>query len=122
MGIRVSSGSSLGGTMAIADCPPVNRGDRNHPFLASFELWLRGGAPGRREARCTLTGQGFARNDGANRRALGAFFVSIEVDPMKVANSLKALMGRHRANKLVRRRGRVYIINKVDKRYKARQG
>ena len=41
---------------------------------------------------------------------------------MKVANSLKALMGRHRANKLVRRRGRVYIINKVDKRYKARQG
>jgi large subunit ribosomal protein L36 len=31
-------------------------------------------------------------------------------------------MKRHRANKLVRRRGRVYIINKVDKRYKARQG
>ena len=41
---------------------------------------------------------------------------------MKVTNSLKALMGRHRATKLVRRRGRVYIINKVDKRYKARQG
>ena len=41
---------------------------------------------------------------------------------MKVRYSLKALMGRHRANKLVRRRGRVYIINKVDKRYKARQG
>ena len=41
---------------------------------------------------------------------------------MKVANSLKALMRRHRANKLVRRRGRVYIINKVDKRFKARQG
>jgi large subunit ribosomal protein L36 len=41
---------------------------------------------------------------------------------MKIRNSLKALMGRHRANKLVRRRGRVYIINKVDKRYKARQG
>jgi large subunit ribosomal protein L36 len=41
---------------------------------------------------------------------------------MKIRNSLKALMGRHRANKMVRRRGRVYIINKVDKRYKARQG
>ena len=41
---------------------------------------------------------------------------------MKIRNSLKALMTRHRANKLVRRRGRVYIINKVDKRYKARQG
>lgn len=41
---------------------------------------------------------------------------------MKIRNSLKALMTRHRANKLVRRRGRVYIINKTDKRYKARQG
>jgi large subunit ribosomal protein L36 len=41
---------------------------------------------------------------------------------MKVRNSLKALMARHRGNKLVRRRGRVYIINKIDKRYKARQG
>ncbi len=41
---------------------------------------------------------------------------------MKIRNSLKALMTRHWANKLVRRRGRVYIINKVDKRYKARQG
>ena len=34
---------------------------------------------------------------------------------MKVRNSLKALLTR-------RRRGRVYIINKVDKRFKARQG
>ena len=45
-----------------------------------------------------------------------------ETGPMKIRNSLKALMTRHRANKLVRRRGRVYIINKVDKRFKARQG
>jgi large subunit ribosomal protein L36 len=52
---------------------------------------------------------------------LRAFLVYSEVI-MKVTNSLKALLGRHRANKLVRRRGRVYIINKVDKRYKARQG
>ena len=41
---------------------------------------------------------------------------------MKVRNSLKSLRSRHRDNRLVRRRGRVYIINKVDKRYKARQG
>ncbi|MBM3607963.1 MAG: 50S ribosomal protein L36 [Alphaproteobacteria bacterium] len=41
---------------------------------------------------------------------------------MKVRNSLKSLMKRHRANQLVRRRGRVYIINKVQKRFKARQG
>jgi large subunit ribosomal protein L36 len=41
---------------------------------------------------------------------------------MKVRNSLKSLIGRHRANQLVRRKGRVYIINKVQKRFKARQG
>ena len=41
---------------------------------------------------------------------------------MKVRNSLKSLLGRHRANRLVRRKGRVYIINKVQKRFKARQG
>ncbi len=41
---------------------------------------------------------------------------------MKVKNSLKSLRGRHRANRLVRRRGRAYIINKVAGRYKARQG
>jgi large subunit ribosomal protein L36 len=41
---------------------------------------------------------------------------------MKVRNSLKSLRSRHRANQLVRRKGRVYIINKVQKRFKARQG
>ncbi len=41
---------------------------------------------------------------------------------MKVRNSLRSLRGRHRANKIVRRRGRVYIINKVNRRFKARQG
>ena len=41
---------------------------------------------------------------------------------MKIKNSLKALKGRHRDNQLVRRKGRVYIINKTQKRYKARQG
>jgi large subunit ribosomal protein L36 len=41
---------------------------------------------------------------------------------MKIRNSLKSLLGRHRDNRLVRRKGRVYIINKTQKRYKARQG
>jgi len=41
---------------------------------------------------------------------------------MKVRNSLKSLRGRHRNNRLVRRKGRVYIINKLNPRYKARQG
>ena len=41
---------------------------------------------------------------------------------MKIKNSLKALKSRHRANRQVRRRGRVYIINKSNPRFKARQG
>ncbi len=41
---------------------------------------------------------------------------------MKIRGSLKSLIGRHRENQLVRRKGRVYIINKVQKRYKAKQG
>jgi large subunit ribosomal protein L36 len=42
--------------------------------------------------------------------------------PMKVRNSLKSLRARHRDNQIVRRKGRVYVINKTQKRYKARQG
>jgi large subunit ribosomal protein L36 len=41
---------------------------------------------------------------------------------MKVRSSLKTLKARHRDCKLVRRRGRVYVINKTNPRYKARQG
>jgi len=44
------------------------------------------------------------------------------VHVMKIRNSLKSLRGRHRANRLVRRKGRVFIINKTNPRYKARQG
>lgn len=42
--------------------------------------------------------------------------------PMKIKNSLKALRARHRGNQLVRRKGRVYVINKAAPRFKARQG
>ena len=41
---------------------------------------------------------------------------------MKVRNSLKSLRGRHRDNKIVRRKDRVYVINKTQPRFKARQG
>ncbi|MEZ5785043.1 MAG: type B 50S ribosomal protein L36 [Xanthobacteraceae bacterium] len=41
---------------------------------------------------------------------------------MKVRNSLKSLRGRHRNNRIIRRKGRVFIINKTQRRYKARQG
>jgi large subunit ribosomal protein L36 len=45
-----------------------------------------------------------------------------ELRAMKVRNSLKSLRSRHRNNRLVRRKGRVYVINKVQRRFKARQG
>ncbi len=44
------------------------------------------------------------------------------VRTMKIRNSLRSLRKRHRANRLVRRKGRIYIINKTNPRFKARQG
>ncbi len=41
---------------------------------------------------------------------------------MKIVNSLKSLKDRHRDNRVIRRRGRIYVINKTQKRFKARQG
>lgn len=41
---------------------------------------------------------------------------------MKIVNSIKTLRSRHKACKVVRRRGRTYIINKQNPRFKARQG
>ena len=41
---------------------------------------------------------------------------------MKVANSLRSLKNRHRDCRVVRRKGRVYVINKTQRRFKARQG
>jgi large subunit ribosomal protein L36 len=43
-------------------------------------------------------------------------------DPMKVKNSLRSLKNRHRDCRVVRRKGRVYVINKTQRRFKARQG
>ena len=41
---------------------------------------------------------------------------------MKIVNSLKTLKKRDKSCRIVRRKGRVYVINKVNPRYKARQG
>lgn len=41
---------------------------------------------------------------------------------MKVRSSLKSLKSRHKDCKVVRRKGRLYVINKTDGRFKARQG
>jgi large subunit ribosomal protein L36 len=41
---------------------------------------------------------------------------------MKVRSSLRSLKSRHRDCQVVRRRGKVYVINKTDPRFKARAG
>ena len=41
---------------------------------------------------------------------------------MKVLSSLKSAKKRHLHCKVVPRRGRVYVINKTNPRFKARQG
>lgn len=65
-------------------------------------------------------------NSGASSGAPFEFGPHLGLDrrarTMKIKNSLKALKGRHRDNRMVRRKGRIYIINKTAPRYKARQG
>jgi large subunit ribosomal protein L36 len=41
---------------------------------------------------------------------------------MKVVNSLKSAKTRHRDCRVIRRKGRVFVINKTNPRFKARQG
>jgi len=41
---------------------------------------------------------------------------------MKVRNSLRSLKNRDKDCRVVRRKGRVYVINKKNPRFKARQG
>jgi large subunit ribosomal protein L36 len=55
----------------------------------------------------------FQRKSDENRQAFQA---------MKIRNSLKSLKSRHRDCRVIRRRGRTYVINKTNRRFKARQG
>ena len=41
---------------------------------------------------------------------------------MKVLNSLKSAKQRDRNCRVIRRKGRTYVINKTNPRFKARQG
>jgi large subunit ribosomal protein L36 len=63
----------------------------------------------------------FTRRWNCKNAPTGAVFIG-KRPKMKIRNSLKSLMKRHRDNQLVRRKGRVFIINKTQKRFKARQG
>ena len=55
----------------------------------------------------------FSSSIASNRQAFQA---------MKIRNSLKSLKSRHRDCRVIRRRGRTYVINKTNRRFKARQG
>ncbi|GAB6034392.1 hypothetical protein JCM17795_05940 [Galenea microaerophila] len=43
------------------------------------------------------------------------------ISNMKVLSSLKSAKNRHKDCQIVRRRGKVYVINKTNPRFKARQ-
>lgn len=60
-----------------------------------------------------------------NHRRIGwqcLYIVQSKARLMKIRNSLKSLKDRHRDNRVIRRRGRTYVINKTNRRFKARQG
>jgi large subunit ribosomal protein L36 len=61
----------------------------------------------------------FPADNSVDRRRREACFHPF---PMKVVSSIKSAKKRHPACQVVRRKGRVYVINKVEPRYKARQG
>jgi large subunit ribosomal protein L36 len=61
-----------------------------------------------------LTPKGFA--------GISARLESDGAQAMKVLNSIKSAKRRDKNSKVVRRKGRVYVINKVNPRFKARQG
>ena len=54
------------------------------------------------------------RSTGAEKVGKGA--------EMKIVNSLKTAKLREKGCRVVRRRGRIYVINKKNPRFKARQG
>jgi large subunit ribosomal protein L36 len=55
-------------------------------------------------------------------RLTGVGALSVFTRFMKVVSSIKSAKKRHPACQVVRRRGKIYVINKVEPRYKARQG
>ncbi len=52
----------------------------------------------------------------------GFFLANSLSNTMKVVSSIKSLKDRHPDCQVVRRKGRIYVINKTNPRFKARQG
>ncbi len=67
-----------------------------------------------------LTGKGGPHSFRASLRGLVAQIQGHKT--MKVRNSLRSLKKRDKDCRVVRRKGRVYVINKKNPRFKARQG
>jgi len=67
-----------------------------------------------------LTGPGAPPSFRASFEGLKAQSRAFET--MKVRNSLRSLKKRDKDCRIVRRKGRVYVINKKNPRFKARQG
>ena len=63
-----------------------------------------------------------SRTSGRPQPQALARAATTEETTMKVRNSLRSLKNRHRDCRVVRRKGRVYVINKTQPRFKARQG
>jgi len=89
----------------------------------------RGGAPpvnGRSPGLVPAPGRAYTRAMKSGRWARasagGHCLIYTNGTVMKVKNSLKSLRSRHRDNRVVRRKGRLYVINKTHRRFKARQG
>jgi large subunit ribosomal protein L36 len=55
-------------------------------------------------------------------RARLLFTTEPEPSAMKIVNSLKSAKKRDKNCRVVRRKGRLYVINKSNPRFKARQG
>ena len=79
-------------------------------------------APGQNENCCgpqRSLDRGAGRRKVPRARAVGGAFLRMRV--MKVLKSLKSAKKRHRDCRIVRRKGRLYVINKTNPRFKARQ-
>jgi large subunit ribosomal protein L36 len=69
-----------------------------------------------------LTAFPCANSFRASLRVAWATWATSKGSVMKVRNSLRSLKKRDKDCRVIRRKGRVYVINKKNPRFKARQG
>jgi large subunit ribosomal protein L36 len=94
-----------------------DEGGNRQPSFSVIFAPLRESFPGR-SAAARLTFPARRHRCAPSRDNAQTFTEKI----MKIRNSLKSLKDRHRDNRVIRRRGRTYVINKTNRRFKARQG